>query len=617
MAQVKEFVSVVLNEIETLLQTGDEKKREEGLDALLLCESDEFWAALKKRLNANKENDNEISERSLAPFIDLLAIRYNVIKHTDGIYTHRPNSTANVASLVLAEHLASALQKDSSFYYLFPGIDLTSFVSSRGKFTELKLSEFFLTMDDTPVELRHSLDQYRENMQTGPATFPPHVCIPPHVAKGSRTMSQAKKLTRQDALLLTTHSSEAEQYLKAINSLPDISDEELDKKRTALVGKIQSTDYIPAYTYNTYGEDCSSKNLIANGFLREMHVTNASTFASFLSGKIDISRWRDVVDVIGDDLLDSLMLPVMNGAADDSVLQSGKFQKFIDDQVWQLDQDTDLYNRAMLYLLTETYIRKRSKEGAYIGAIGQMTGLVGYNRQAKEGAAVVFQSFLMTGKFYLNQLESWLQREDKLVQLNALRSDRLAFLTEKAGKLGLDTRQSQQSLAAIASALSKMNPSSWAEAVKKIDNNILQQYISANGGFNACVKTRDHYKKGNEQYNKAILYILAEAYFRKRSSGSDYHSLFGRAYYPKVDKVTAVEVFKEFLASEYPLNQLSEYLKDGRKQHLEKPLRDSYSPTSELGTLVAQAERVCEEEYFEQRQNGSMLKSLFGYAGKV
>jgi hypothetical protein len=74
--------------------------------------------------------------------------------------------------------------------------------------------------------------------------------------------------------------------------------------------------------------------------------------------------------------------------------------------------------------------------------------------------------------------------------------------------------------------------------------------------------------------------------------------------YSKKDKVEAGKIFRAFLCSDKDPSRLSEYLRDRKdvsvadKTKYEAIIRDVTSLFSELGTLAAQADAVCRDDYY-------------------
>ena len=541
MAQVKDVVVKVLAEINTLHEKNRGVDRGmAGSEILLRYESKLIYDSLKKLLEKYSKDETELSVASLQPLVEFLQIRFHLIKNTDAIYNHNPASLANQACVMLAKHIFEALKpfqdtnvqpQDAPHYYdyLFGGLRCNQFISSKGRLTDLQLHEFFWGDDGTPIETLQCLEKYREALAIGEDTYPPHVCLEP-AALQVRTAGNQLKVS--ETLRLTSYCAEADRYVKAMEDKKK-SVAEKDACRQNLVEMVKHPNFAPQYTYNEKkpnydNENFSNINLLKNNFLTLLKVNDITSFATFMQKSVAKADWKEFVSAIDNHNFDMLILPKLNdGTCDTSMMLASnaeKFRLFVNSQQWIEDGESD-FNNALLFLLTELYLRKRTGEGVErTGTIGHFTGLVGHTQQQKEGAAGVFQDFLQDNDYHLCQLDTYLKDKVKTIHSDALNSDRLLFLTSKAKELGPSQADSARNLAKIARVLTASDPSKWHSIIAKFDDNRLQSYIDSSGGLKRCIKTKNHYIQDNDGHNKAILFILTECYLRNRRKGDSYNN---------------------------------------------------------------------------------------------
>ncbi len=652
MAQVKDFVAAFLVEIQAALEQPVASEQG-GVDLPVLLRYESRWAlaGLMQVLQKNAANTAEISPESMKPFLDFLRARYDLIKNTDAIYNHNLKSPANIGCVMLAKSVLNALKaehqsrvspsdpscqeydKKHYYDYLFPGLNACDYVSSRGTLGALELKEFFFGDDGTPIETLECLKKYREAMSRGLDSFPPHVCLPPDVL----ARRENDELTAQESKRLGSHSLAASQYAHAINAVnPKKTSLELDVFRDILFAEIAKPEFIPGYTYNQKPNQ-SNTNLLKNGYFDAVKVVDLKSLAALLQKHVLKSDWIEFIKAIDPVTFDHLVLPKLaDGAPDSSILlavNDKKFEAFLNAQPWSADEEV---NRALLFVLTELYIRGRYGEGAYTGFVGQVTGLA-HNQKGKEDAAAWLQRFFTEKNYLINQLPTYLKDTGNTVHLDALTGGRLRYLTDKANKLGPGLKETTDKLAVVAEQLSIADKSQWKDFFRDVPDNSLQAFIDSSGGLINCIQTKGHYRENDQNYNKAILFIMAECYLRiRRKADSHGGGLFGRWGHSKDEKVNAVEVFKAFLISDYPLNQLSDYLNDLKSgkivmpeylrdlklgdtelSNLETVMRDNNIARlrlivrqSELGTLVSQAEKVCTSAYYAPEAKG-----WYGLAG--
>lgn len=708
MAQVKEFIAKVLAEInEAVARSVAAGKGDKGLEVLLRYESEWALRLLQQTLEDHQNDEAEVSAESLQFCIDFLQKRYELIKNTDAIYNHHPDSCANTACIILAKNLIAALpaQAEKHHYeYLFPGLRCSDYVSSRGDLGAIGLHEFFWGDDNTPIETLACLDKYRKKIAEGEDCFPYHVCLKPESLQNRRNDQLSNIETRR----LLSHSPAANKYIEAIDSKkPRKTDAELDLCRKELLDVLQDKNAVPQYTYN-HKPDQSNMNLLRNGYLNAIDVTDMHSFAEVLFNGVKRRDWIAFVSAIDRDMFYQILLPkveekqpvgtrvvlpkqgdLQSGAAfvkkpearpvlvkadksvlpitlmedrqqhrvkmvlqdlteviekqdgsvvllkpDISVLQE-KFKGFVNSQKYNNDRASDK-NKALLFLLTELYIHNRAGEGAaFTGALGAWSGT---ERGIKETAAGKLREFFtMKGHhnnnradrpkptYLINQIQTYLKDVDATDHLKALTSDRLGSITEKSFALGPGIQESAANLAKLAEAISQAPGNRWVDAIADVPDNLLQQYIESSGGFNKCVKSQE-YKRGNHAYNKAVLFILTEHYIRSREKAPEYNnhtvpsSFFSKMTYSKNDKVEAGKIFRAFLCSDKDPSRLSEYLKERKdlsvadKAKHEAVIRDATSLFSELGTLAAQAEAVCRDDYYLPKKGwAASIASSVGY----
>ena len=692
MAQVREFIAKVLAEInDAVARSIAGGKGDAGLEVLLRYESEWAKRLLSQTLEGHQDDTAEVSAESLQFCVDFLRTRYELIKNTDAIYNHHPDSLANTACIVLARNLVAALPAETQkhhYEYLFPGLKCSEYVSSRGDLGAIELHEFFWGDDNTPIETLACLDKYRKKIAEGEDCFPYHVCLKPESLQNRRNEQLSNIETRR----LLSHSVAANKYIEAIDSKkPRKTEAELDFCRNELLDVLQDKNAVPQYTYN-HKPNQSNMNLLRNGYMSAIDVTDMNSFAEVLFNGVKRKDWIAFVSAIDRDMFYQILLPkveerqpagtkivlpkqddAQSGAvvakksevrpvlvkADKSVLpitlvedrqqhrtkmllqdltevmqkQDGtvvlikpdisvlqeKFKWFVNAQKYNNDRASDK-NKALLFLLTELYIHNRTGEGAaFTGAFGAWSGT---ERGMKETAAGKLREFFtLKGHhkknngdkpkptYLINQIQTYLKDEEATDHLKALTSDRLGYITEKSFALGPGIRESAANLAKLAEAISQAPGSRWVDAIADVPDNLLQQYVESSGGFNKCVKSQE-YKRGNHAYNKAVLFILTEHYIRSREKGPEHNnhtlpsSFFSKMTWSKTDKVEAGRIFRAFLCSDKDPSRLSEYLKERKdlsladKTKYEAIIRDVTSLFSELGTLAAQADAVCRDDYY-------------------
>lgn len=650
MAQVKEFVATILAEIDAALAHANAAdKSSVKLPVLLRYESRWALAGLKQVLQKNADNSAEISAESMKPFFDFLRARYELIKNTDAIYNHNPKSPANIGCIIMAKAMFNALKSahelnmsnaddprshdfDKKHYYdyLFPGLNTCDYLSSRGHLGHLELHEFFFGDDGTPIETLECLRKYREAMSSGLDCFPPHVCL----SAAALARKENDELTAEESKRLGSHSPAATQYVFAINAdKPKKTPVELDAFRDNLISEISKPDFVPGYTYNQKANQ-SNINLLKNGYFDAVKVVDMKSLVTLLRNNVLKEDWIEFIKTIDKATFERLVLPKSQDGSPDispetSILYAAndkEFNAFINAQPRSADEEM---NRALMFVLTELYIRGRNGEGVYTGLVGQLTGFA-HTQQGKEDAAAWLLMFFTEKDYLINQLPTYLKDKNKTVYLDALTSGRLRYLTDKANNLGPGLKETTDKLAEVAEALSQTDKSKWKDYFKDVPDNALQAFIDSSGGLISCIQTKGHYRKNPQDdqcdtdYNKAVLFILAECYLRMRRKGNTHgNSMWSRWGHTKDEKVIAVEVFKLFLMSEYKLNQLTEFLKNlqlpphitlppqMQLSQLESVMRDQpvvrftlVAGKSELGTLVSQAEKVSEPAFYAPEPKG-------------
>ena len=455
MAKVKDFVKKVLDEITNAIgHRAEPEQADDSLEVLLRYESQWAFRLLQKTLEKHLESVETVSVESLQFLVDFLQTRHRLIKDTDAIYNHS-GSSANMACIILAQHLVEELQLDGGkqhyYEYLFPGLRCADYKSSKGDLGALSLQEFFWSDDGIPVETLACLDAYKREIEKGVECYPPHVCLSEQLMKERPNAQLSVIETRR----LQTHSIEAEKYMAAFDDCRQpqrITD--VDACRSALIAKMSHDEFKPHYTYNQKPKQ-SNMNFLRNGFLKEIEIDDLLSFAHQLFNAVNREDWIDFVSAIDDDVFFQVVLPkveevqpagtvvvtldgrklleklnksrlpltitedALTGKVrmflpdlcevihrsdgtisclkpDKSILRTEKFKIFIDALAYSKDRDSDA-NKSVLFLLTELYLRNRhSHEGTYNGALGSW---VGTPQEVKESAAGILREFF-TKKSY-------------------------------------------------------------------------------------------------------------------------------------------------------------------------------------------------------------------------
>lgn len=158
---VKELVGKILKDFESLpkpLSVAENEEfiknnikffmlpRQNGLSANerppMMDHTEEDYKELLRFLETNRESKKEATSESLEPFITLLKNRWERIKGAPDDYVSAPDLVGNRAYLIVARHLADALNQNHPYCLLFPAIDTHNAHVSRGTLKDLHMHEF-------------------------------------------------------------------------------------------------------------------------------------------------------------------------------------------------------------------------------------------------------------------------------------------------------------------------------------------------------------------------------------------------------------------------------------------------------------------------------------------
>ena len=613
-------------------------------DVLLRYESIFAVHVLRSLLNKHLKDTTPVSEESLKPFADFLMSRFDLVKNTNGLYMHSTHSVATLSLVALAKRLFNTLNPlvESSgrearykhyYDYLFPGFLCSKFVPPDGHLGDYQLNEFFLSEDGRPVPIMASLEAYR----IGGKFRPPCIFLTPE----ERRAGETPLLSRYDTERLTSHSSCAKDYFFAVSAKKPFS--ELESYKMNLIERAGSPGFVPGCTYAD-----SNSSLIANGFLKVLDVRKLTDFADLLYKTVTPEDWRAFVAAIPEAQFDEVVLPKLpNGEPDVSLVNPDKFEAFVNKDAWYVPGES-LHNYAVILLLAEFYHKKRIHEPKWTGTVSNFTsGYVGgLSRGAKldaVGALLDFVVRVAKKEFCPNQVDAYLKKYSMMEAHGAaIKSDRLLFLVNKLNYLwdklladskkqdnadlsdslhspALSLKYDTNSLARDAMRLCQANKGEWSEVVKSFKQTALAGYIKSCGGFYSCVTKQDHYIKGNEAHNRAVLYIMTDYYIRSRSDGDEHGSQIGKFFGApaKGTKLLAAEEgLLEFFRSDKPLNHLPEHLE---QRGLLSIIKEYSLTTSKTKLLAETAEAVCTPKFFEPRDEHSLTasvsKSVTSYLG--
>lgn len=630
---------------------------------LVRYESDASILTLKEKLNARLNDESQVSDENLQIFIELLLKRHAIIKDTNSLYNYSPYSVASLCYVALAKNLFNTLYpiKQQSgreithlhyYDYLFPDFPCRKYKSDTGHLGELELTDFFWGEDvykdkvlkepGRPIPVLRCLEARRLAQRS---MRPPHVFLT-HEERELQAKAPpgvelpAPVISRADNSRLISHSDEANAYFIALNKKN--AEGEKDELKIKLLGRVCQPGFMPGYLFDPV---TSNNRLIKNEFLITVCVTKLSELAYYLSNRVHPEDWKAFLDALPEDEFFKLTLPKTANGADLSQLDLDKFKAFVNNPTWYILQE-DRQNYATLTVLAELYRRKRNNhEGMFGNGISGALGAA-HSRTAKSNAVDVLIDFFVScanSQFTLNQLEPFLKKSLKFESHgSAIRSDRLLILVNKAEDLwneilkranpplenSIDEQEVRQPPSSLvyneeilkidAERLSRTDFSEWRNEIKLINRIAFAGYIGSCGGANGlynCIINPKLYIKGNEAYNRAVLYILVNHYINIRGVLEENTTSYGGAIgaYKRNTKVEAGKTLAGFFESGMPLNQLHEYLVKVGKLDQEGVIYDStFSVYSLTRAFASTAKAVLEPDFFMDPAKKSGFFARFG-----
>lgn len=672
MPSVREFVESVLHELNKISPVQHDCYDTESNELGILTRYESIWSfeglrGVLLRILENKIEDadlpgleEEVDDRLIDYFSMRLAVRWKLVVGTNSSYNSEPRSFANRAYFALADKLANVYNEmngyeangsehnnnnavpDGSkhaYHFIFADVaNIDEYVSSRGKLTDLKLNEFIWVarvrkdegVELVPVETLASLDRYRDLVLEGKDAFPVFTCLPDNTGR-------TNLLNNEQTLIMSDNDKDvslAGRYYWAITEYSNAGadkkkalEQEIAKHRENFVAQLTS-DKGPFYRYKN-----SDMQLIQNGWLKTLNVHDINGLALLLQSRTLCKDWTaflQALEVGENPTLLQVTLPEIMGKPDTTCFDPAEleaFKRFINTPTFYAcdgdvhPADADIYYRAVLFILTELYIYHRDFQKLYTGLTSQLTdGVIGYNKEDKMKAAEVFQAFLLDQNYYLNQLDTYLERTGNSIYKNALLTGRLRYLSAKSNEIGYSIDKSLNEVDKLASALCDLPSSEWQGFLtnKYTNDNDLRVHIDAHNGLKQCISDPGYYRKNDPKHNKAVLFIFAEIYERKRQKQTEHTGLLDRYAsfgYDKSAKLNAVSVFKSFLTSQYGLNDLKLYLSKTNQEKSAGALFDKYSYGSELKALVFQAEALCDPHYdFSRKPDANAVATKKSWA---
>lgn len=413
MNTIREFVAK-LKELFAELRRSNGNTR----NHLVELESNIFIYKLQTLLEQFKNSEQPLNPISLKPFTDLLAIRWGKILHTDAIYMHQPNSTANKQCIVMGKLLAEILRKDL-YELLMPGIGLY-YRTSKGNLTKLDLHEFVLADDGaTPIEILPCLKAARVH----PVGSLYHVCtdgrdaLPLTVGEGTRVINHSENALsfyRKSNDKLIEDLKDPKKYVVqssyGINGNKKLASELVDDllvQDDLLSITISQVKLAEAWGNLNKIIACIVERATSPDYLFDFMRTRVAKrdWKAFLleASEVFSSRQTSLLDFLLGDQADLLSLTKKNSI----------YRK-----------DSDSYNRIVLLALSQLYADGREAvQGQYTGTMKFFSNIVGdsvvkyvsetadgysYTSEEKKAAVELFQAFLLS-THRLNDLDGFLQ----------------------------------------------------------------------------------------------------------------------------------------------------------------------------------------------------------------
>lgn len=644
-ATVMDFVVDLHEGIVALKSQLSEKLEEARSKSSILTryESDYTLQALKALMEEDIQCTNKISEAALIKYIELLEKRTRFFPKTNIGYCEDQSTEVNLICELLAIKLHAALghlggARLHPYDYLYPGLPCTQFKSSRGNFGDLKHWEYFWSESGYPIEIYACLETFEKNMHEA-RQLPAHVCLQDDKMKALGNPG----ISLNDMLRLTSNTLTAE-YFKAIK------EKSLDKIAFA---KAKLKEAMNNGNF-TLGHPASSKmsdaQLLKNGFvIDDQGIVDIFTLAKFISESVAPQDWKEFITTFDNTLLYSKCLPKLADGKTPNIrvlMDDALFRTFISNDTYYVQRES-AHNNAVLFLLTELYIRIRKGQGAQIGVIGQLTGGVGCINEGQkvDAAEQVLQCFYQSLQYPLNQKDKYLIDKSATVHAAALREGRLGAIVAQGEKIwqelvskpspnvnasGANSNNDEyngvrreillytrEDLKKFADELCGMDRSLWAQHLKSnLNEKGLRALIKTEDDFLKFVRNPANYRESDETYNRAVLAIFADYYRRDRGQEEDHTGFFGKKLgsnlvSDKSTKLKLVQYFIEFLCSTWSLNKLPEYLATRNlSQHL-SAMKESYNyfGQSKLAELVKLATDVGLSDFYHKQPSKGIFSA--------
>ncbi|MBA3660715.1 MAG: hypothetical protein H0W64_03225 [Gammaproteobacteria bacterium] len=381
---IKDFIGKVLKEILTL------PNQKNSSNPYVCMEDYLAWRELLDFLAKYQFAKEEVDRQFLNKCCDLFSRRWAIIRHTDSCYPIQLFMHANQAYILFAKALSLEVKSRfidlSPYDILMPSVTATSHQTSRSMLDDFQLQEFVIGDDGTPIEVALCLD----------------LMLEAHTTQLFHTSQPTRPLSENEKQRIIKHSDEAEDYYEAIYYyIQSGCDNDIAEARASLHESIKKSSYQVTSTYGLEG----NKRLIKG-------LTNCASRDDLLHYMVHFmpqNRWSEFINEIDSATLSNIMLG--DRLLIDCVQSPNSYK----------NQD-ELYNKAVLYCLTEIYRRNREavKEETnsflnyfckvqknYLNGIRRYTG--GYTKAEKQAAATLFQSFLKSNES-LNKFECYLNK---------------------------------------------------------------------------------------------------------------------------------------------------------------------------------------------------------------
>jgi hypothetical protein len=604
------------------------------------------------------KDDRLVTEEALQPDIQTLREYFDVFKNTNGLPNYSPTATSTLVFSELAKLICETLNSQAAaldlpakylHYYelLFPDFPYKKFTSAAGSLGLYAPHEFFWGSNGRPIPVLACLDARRTSKEK--VMFPPHVFL----TEEERAKGVAIQITREDLIRLRAHSREADDYFKAIHNRESV--EIQNEKRALLVERLKDHSSLSPLDGYLYTND--NKTLVLNGFFKQFDLKSSFDLANFIYENARPHEWKSLVKCIDDQTLFDLMLPKMadGKTPDRSVLCEGKFDAFVETHsVYRQNLKFLRYNSVAFILLAECFRRQRASEPYHTGSLTQQfEGVPGVTtRTDKTDAVEMLMDLCASPEFNLNQPLEYLKKRNlaaldaleklpadqqakaaletqyKEISESVITSGRLSCLTKKmvslcnsilaqnavvGNKAGEASDHPDtynlESLVQDAGVLCRTPRSQWCADIIKGKEKLIASYVTSRGGFNQCLAYPGHYRKDDDDFNRAMIYLFSEFYTPARDAEEppqpkpETQSTLGWMFsavksvttvlsYTQKDKTLAVEDWKEFLRTREPVNQFYEWCVKGQKIRSYDVMRNMMVFNSKTNALLTQANTV-------------------------